>query len=770
MHRFRLHTALLTAALITILTIAFTPGAALAEGGPSNPRNATVSGFITDAETGESLIGATVRVKGTAIGVVTNKSGYYSIVDLAAGKYTLAFTFIGYKKQEVAVELGEQDSRKLSVKLAPEAVRSDEVVVEGNRFDTDREITVSHISITPEQIQQIRIGGEADVFRSIQYLPGVLSSSQISSGLYIRGGSPDQTLVLLDGSTVYNPSHLFGFFSTFNTDAIKNVDLIKGGYPAEYGGRLSAVLDIVQKDGNQNAVMGLASVGLISSKLSLQGPVGNGSWFIGGRRTYIDVLTSLLETPEDPLPDYYFYDFNAKVSQSLGSADKVFLSGFGGKDRMDVNNNAGFSGSTGISNYSAASRWTHVFNDNLFSVFNLSYSKYGNDFRSVQSSFESSIENAIQDYTLRGNLEWFASPAVTVKTGFEATHYLFTYIQNFTGTADSAAAKGAREAGRMNLEANDNTLAVYAQANHQFSPLFSLQAGLRGNYYELRDIITLDPRFSLRWQFQSTIAFKASWGMYHQYFRLASLPDFSFFDTWLPTDSTVNPSQAVHYVLGMETQPWAGYDFNVELYYKKLDHTSELNMFQTSGRDVADFFYDGQGKAYGIEFFLQKKVGRLTGWAGYTLSFIESQFDKINRGEWFRPRWDRRHDLKIVAQYQLNERWDLGATFTFQTGQSYTGMTSRVESDLPGDNVGVSINMPADRYGLRLPPSHQLNLNVNYNTTLFGLETKLLLDIYNVYSRRDIWFRYYNSQGEVTTVEDVKLLPILPSVAIEVKF
>jgi outer membrane cobalamin receptor len=746
------------------------PVSARSEGDPRTPRGATVSGFISDAETGETLVGATVRVKGTAIGVATNKSGFYSIVELNAGTYTLIATFIGYKKQEVAVELGEQSSKKLSIKLVPEAVKSNEVVVEGNRFDTDREISISHISITPEQIQQIRIGGEADVFRSIQYLPGVLSSSQISSGLYIRGGSPDQTLVLLDGSTVYNPSHLFGFFSTFNTDAIKNVDLIKGGYPAEYGGRLSAVLDIVQKDGNQSAVQGIASVGLISSKLSMQGPVGDGSWFLGGRRTYIDVLTSLLETPEDPLPDYYFYDFNGKVSQNLGASDKIFLSGFGSKDQMDVNNNAGFSGSTGISNYSAASRWTHVFSDNLFSVFNLSWSRYGNNFRSVQSSFESSIENSIQDYTLKGMMEWFASPEVTVKTGFEATRYLFTYIQNFTGSADSAASSGSREAGRMNLEADDNTLAVFAQANHQFGPLFSLQAGLRANYYQLRDIITLDPRLSLRYQFQSTIAVKASWGMYHQYFRLASLPDFSFFDTWLPTDSTVNPSQSMQYVLGIETQPWSGYDLNVELYYKKLDHISELNFFQTQGRDVTDFFYDGQGRAYGIEVFLQKKTGRLTGWAGYTLGYIQSQFDKINRGEWFRPRWDRRHDIKIVAQYQLNDRWDLGATFTFQTGQSYTGITSRVESGLPGDNVGVPINMPADRYGLRLPPSHQLNLNVNYNTTLFGLDTKLLLDLYNVYSRRDIWFRYYNSQGEVTTVEDVKLLPILPSIAIEVKF
>ena len=208
----------------------------------------------------------------------------------------------------------------------------------------------------------------------------------------------------------------------------------------------------------------------------------------------------------------------------------------------------------------------------------------------------------------------------------------------------------------------------------------------------------------------------------------------------------------------------------MDVYYKTLHHISELNMFSTTGRDVRDFFYDGQGEAYGIEFFLQKKIGRLTGWAGYALGFINSQFDRVNRGAWFRPRWDRRHDLKIVGMYKLSDDWDIGATFTFQSGQSYTGMTSRVQSSVPGDDISVGVTMPANRYGLRLPPSHQLNVNVNYHTTLFGLQTKVLLDIFNVYSRRDIWFRYYNTQRGVTTVEDVRLLPILPSLAIEMKF
>jgi hypothetical protein len=737
------------------------------EGGTSG---ASVSGFVRDSATGETLVGATVRIKGTTAGTVSNKSGYYVLSGLAAGSYTLQFQYLGYRRREASFVLREGDSRKLNVLLVPEAIEGGEVLVEADRRESERDPTIAHITIAPEQIQQLRIGGEADVFRAIQFIPGILASSQISSGLYVRGGSPDQTLVLLDGATVYNPSHLFGFFSTFNTDAIKDVDLIKGGYPAEYGGRLSAVLDLVQKDGNQNAIAGLVSLGLISSRASLEGPLGNGSWFVSGRRTYIDAVTSLMETPEEPLPDYYFYDLNAKVSQQLGASDKVFASAFTSRDAMTVANNAGMEGEMGVGNVLAAARWTHLFGDNAFSVFNLTWSRYGNEFRSSQSGWETRVENGIRDLTLKGNLEWTLSPEFTVKTGVEASRYTFNYLMNFTGDADSAIAEGSRETGRMNLEASDVVAAGFAQGKLLVHEKLTLQAGLRANYYDHRGIAKLDPRCSLRYQLRPDLAITASWGVFHQYFHLASMPDFSFFDTWLPTDSTVNPGHSVQYALGADIASLEGYSLSVESYYKRMYHVSEMNMFASTGRDVRDFFYDGEGEAFGFEIFLQKKSGRLTGWAGYALGFINARFGEINEGRWFHPRWDRRHDLKIVGRYELSDRWDVGASFTFQSGQAYTGMTSRVRSDLPGDNVGVNITFPAERYALRLPPSHQLNVSVNYHSTLFGLPLTVLLDVYNVYSRRDIWFRQYDVRGEVATVRDVRLLPILPSVAVELQF
>ena len=728
----------------------------------------TLSGYIRDAQTGETLVGATVQLFGTSIGAVTNKSGFYSVSVNEAREYRAVFSFLGYERKEILVRLSVGASRRLDVELSVDVLEMDEVVVEGDRLEDTRQITVSRINIPIRQISQLRVAGEADIFRSIQYLPGVLASSQISSGLYIRGGSPDQTLVLLDGSPVYNPSHLFGFYSTFNPDAIKDVDLIKGGFPAMYGGRMSAVLDLTQRDGNRKEIEGKASLGLISSRMSLEGPLGNGSWFLGGRRTYIDLLTSIIETEESPLPSYYFYDLNGKITQDLGPSDKLSLSAFFGEDEMSFTNNRGMDLGVGVRNNTAALRWTHLFSDNVFSDFNLSYSDYGNMLESDRGGFGALIDNNITDITLKGSLEWFANSDLTVIAGCEASRYELSYVQDFAGGTDSAASTEGSSA--LNLETEDYVFAGFGQVNYEFSNLFSTQLGLRANYYELRDIVTLDPRIAFRWQAQPGVAVKAAWGMYHQYFRLASVPDFSFFDTWLPTDETVDPSLAVHYVLGVETHPFDGYDFNVEAYFKDLDNVSELREFVTQSSDVNEIFYNGNGRAYGLEFFLQKRIGRFTGWAGYALGFIESQFDELNNGEWFRPKWDRRHDFKLVGQYRLNDRWELGASFTYQTGQSYTAQTSRFQTGFPGDNLGIGVTVPAELYGLRLPASHQLNLNASYHTTLFGQPAKLLIDIYNVYSNRDIWYRYYDTSGDVTEITDVLLLPILPSVALEITF
>lgn len=732
---------------------------------------ASISGYVVDGESKEPLIRVMVTVKDTKIGAYTNKQGFFTLRSIKPGKITVKVSGVGYTTLLQEYTLSEGEQKKVNIRLKKGDVLTDQVKVEADREVEKREISISRVNIPMEQLTQLRIGGEADVFRALQFLPGVLTSSQISSGLYVRGGSPDQNLVLLDGSTVYNPSHLFGFISAFNPDAIKDVELIKGGYPAEYGSRLSAVLNLTQKDGNRDEYEGIASLGLISSRGSFQGPIGNGAFFLGGRRTYLDLLLGALpEDPNEPLPNFNFYDVNAKVTQDLGENDKIFLSGFMSADKL-ILDAPGIDFEVGIGNRNGAFRWTHIFGDNLFTSVNLSGSRYVNGFTGNNGGFSFKIENTIIDYTLRADLEWFASDDLTIKTGYEGTSYTFGYMQNFTGNADTVAQSGTvSEGGLTNFTIGDYTHAYYVQSNYQFSDLVSLQTGFRFNYWDSSDVFTIDPRFALRYQLQEDIVLKASWGMFHQYLRLATQPDFTFFDTWLPTDNTVPASKATHYIFSIETKPFEGYDMNFDFYYKDLRNISELRVNNTQGRTVSDVFFTGDGEAYGAEFFLQKKMGAFTGWIGYGLGYVFGQFDSVNQGRVFRPKYDRRHDIKLVGLYKLNQDWEFGATFTFQSGQSYTGATSRFATRKPGETIDSPQIVPGDRYGLRLPNTHQLNFNVNYNTTIWGLPARVMIDIFNVYSRRDIWFRFYDTSKDVTEVTDVRLLPILPTVALEVKF
>lgn len=727
----------------------------------------TLSGYVKDASNKETLIGAMVFLKGTKLGAYTNKSGYYTIKGIPNGEYTVVVKYIGYKPKEKKVDFESISSVRTDILVEVAPVKSNTVTIEAEREIEKREITISKVNVPISQIKEIRIGGEADVFRSLQYLPGVLTSSQISSGLYVRGGSPDQNLVLLDGATVYNPTHLFGFISTFNTNAVKDIELIKGGFPAEYGGRLSSVLNITQKDGNRKEFEGQASIGLISSKLAMEGPVGNGSWFVSGRRTYLELIKEALEDPDEPLPDFNFYDINAKVVQDFGRDDKLFLSGFISNDNLDFSQ-YGANFGMDVGNKLASLKWTHIFEDDLFGTLLVSGSNYFNNFEGGQSGYEFLIENSITDYTVKSSLEWFTTEKLTHKFGFEYTNYTFDYLQNFTGDTDSTA-EGS-EGGQINMTIEDYNASLYAQANYQFDDYASLQMGIRGGYWNLSDEFTIDPRIAFRYQINGDIAIKGAFGIYHQNLKLATQPDFSFFDTWLPTDSTANIGRSYHYILSLETNPWNDFDLNFDVYYKTMNDITELKRTAVEAEKISDIFFFGNSRSYGLEVFFQKKIGDLTGWFGYGLGWIEAEFDSINYGNAFRPKYDRRHDLKALLQYKLNESWEFGAVFTYQTGQSYTGATSRFQLLLPGQNYGRGKIIPSERYGLRLPSSHQLNLNIGYNFTTFGLASRLNLDLYNVYNRRDIWFRYYDVASEEAEVTDVKLLPILPTISYEIKF
>lgn len=730
---------------------------------------ADLMGYVKDVKNGETLIGATVEIVGRKLGAYTNKNGFYSVSGIPNGKQVVRVSYIGFEAIKDTITFKKNKSVRKDFNLKAKQQNTKEIVVTARSEIEKRQVSVSRVNIPVKQLKQIRIGGESDVFRSLQYLPGILTSSQISSGLFVRGGSPDQNLVLVDGSAVYNPSHLFGFISTFNADAIKDVELIKGGFPAEYGGRLSAVLNLTQKNGNKNDFEGSASLGVISSRASFEGPLLNGSWFIGGRRTYLELIKAFItEDPDEPLPDFNFYDLNAKVTQDLTENDKLFISGFMSKDGLDYES-FGMNLGLDVGNTTGAVRWTHIFGSNIFSDLILSASNYRNNLTADQSGFVFKINNAISDYTLKGSLDFFATEDLTAKAGFEISSYHFDYENIFTGEEDTTDEKTVNE-GAIRLNIDDWNYSFFGQLNYQFTSTLSMQAGFRAGFWDFSGYATYDPRLAIRYRLNEDIAFKAAWGIYHQNLRLATQPDFSFFDTWLPTDTTLKPGKSIHYIFSIETDPFEGYNLNFDLYYKKFYNITELDNTILDAKTASDVLLPGDARAYGAEVFVQKRIGRLTGWAGYALGYIFSRFEDINNGVEFRPKYDRRHDLKIVLAYKFNETWAVGASFIFQSGQSYTGASSRFESRLPGRDIGKGLLIPTQRYAYRLPPSHQLNINGSYSFSMFGAPSTLILDVYNVYNRRDIWFRYYDTKDEVAVLKDVKLLPILPSISLEVKF
>lgn len=727
----------------------------------------SISGFVLDAVSKETIVGATIFIPELEKGAITNKEGFYSIKQIPQGNYKIKITFIGYQSLEQEIDFSSDKGIRKDFELESGAVELNEVVVSADREADKKNINISKVDIPVRQLKEIRIGGEADVFRALQYLPGVLTSSQISNGLYIRGGSPDQNLVQIDGATVYNPSHLFGFISTFNADAVKDVELIKGGFNAEYGGRMSAVLNITQNDGNNEEFHGKINVGILSTKASAEGPLGNGSFYVGGRRTYFELIKPFADNdPENPLPDYNFYDFNLKLNQDLGVNDRVFASAFASSDFLEFGN-FGLDFQLGISNFTTSARWNHIYNSSLFSSFIVSYSQYTNTLDGDNSGFELVVDNSIEDYTAKLDYDWLVNDKLTNKFGAELNRYTFSYFQDFSGDTEDTEEGSA--AGETNFSINDINLAGYFQSNYQLTDYLALQGGLRFTHWDFTNIQTIDPRLATRIQLNDNMALKLAWGIYRQNLKLATQPNFAFFDTWLGTDTTLSLGRSDHYIISLQTTPFEGYDLNFDLYYKTLDNINELNTTAFTIETADDALFEGDGEAFGFEVFLQKKYGKFGGWVGYGFGVINVRFDELNRGNWFNPRYDRRHDFKLVMQYQITDRWNLGTNFTFQGGQPYTDQTSRGQGTFPGSNVGRGKTMPSDRFGLRLPETHFLNLNATYEFLIGGKVSLIIFDIYNVYNRRDIFFRQFVVEDFETVVQDVRLLPIIPSISFEIQ-
>ena len=735
--------SLLVALLLSLLTVA----------GPA--RAATVSGFVRSAATGEALDYANVFLQGTSYGDMTNAKGFYSIPGVPAGEYTLAFSFIGYALETRPITLVEGESVLLSVELRPQAIQLDAVEVKAEGKDPT--ITPSRLTLRTGQLSQVPRIAEADLFRAVQALPGVSTLSDFSSGLYVRGGSPDQNLILLDDVDVYNPSHLFGFFSTFNVDAVKTVDLQKSGYPVRYGGRLSSLLDVHNRDGNRKTFEGVGRIGLISSGLTLEGPWRRGSWMVSGRRTHLELLAKAADID---LP-YNFYDLHGKVNLDFRSEDRVAVSLFRGKDRLDWEES-----SVDIllawGNDTWSSQWTHIWNSRVFSHFILGGSRFTSEAEIAFQDFEFRFQNRIDDLAAKGNLSIKPTSHHLVDFGFE------------TKLLDFSWKREIGEGDRLQFGYDGTYAALYAQDAWTVSRRWRVQPGLRLDHYSEGNHTRLGPRCSVRRQWNEMLALTATGGRYYQFLNLVSEEGASFADMWFPVDETLQPGRADHYIAGLELGPYEEFDLSVEAYYKDYRNLVEFSREFTRSlveedAELGELFNTGTGEAYGADVYLRNRWAGFDGWIGYAWGVAKRKDEQFNRGEEFTPVYDRRHQITVMQSRPLGNGFTLDLAFRYGTGQPTTLAAGRYTvRDLNGNTYDTTL--PGPLHEGRLPAFHRLDVGVSKGFDLASARGEASLQLINLYNRDNVYLRAYDLEKNPAEYEDVTMLPFLPTVGLTVRF
>ena len=732
---------------------------------PLSIQAATLSGFIADQSNGESLPYATVVLKGPdrPIGALSNVDGYYAIQGVPADTpYVLTISYIGYISFQDTLSFRVGETRRLDVQLKPAPIAVQEIVVQAKREEEEQRIQPGFVEVETAKIREMPSIGETDILRSLHLLPGIQAASDISSGLYIRGGGPDQTLILLDQMPLYNPSHAFGFFSTFNPDAIRDMSLHKGAYPAKYGGRLGSVLDVHNKDGNRKGFDASGGISLIAARLTLEGPTPKGSWMVSGRRTYIDPLLSFIRDEDTDVPAYYFYDLNAKLNQDFSENDKVQISGYFGRDNLtfDIEEDAFFGIRWG--NTAFLGKWTHVFSPALFGNFVVASSHYASKTELNILDTRILFANSIRDFTVKGDLDWFAARDHSISGGFLATHYNFEFNQEFN------------QDDQLNLREKPNLLSLYVQDHYQPGSSTDIRLGMRGNYFSEGNRLQIEPRLSMSYQ-TGNVRYKAAGGSFHQYLQLVTTELFSGGDFWVPLDETVHPGQSWQGVIGVEWEPSGRHQATVEAYYTDmanlvvLDNRVAVDSDATTTEEV--FVSGGTGYATGIEVFLQRRTGRLTGWIGYTLGWTRRTFPELNQGKTFPPKYDRRHDVSFVTNYRLG-RWSFGANYVYGTGQAFTPASARYTLRSPpvlphrDGAAAVGLVLPSDRNSARLLPYQRLDLSVKMRFRAFKVNGEFYVQVFNAFNRRNEWFVIFDGSDP----DVIKMLPIVPTLGINFNF
>lgn len=762
----------------------------------------TVSGFIKDSLNGETLIGATIAVQGQARGISSNQYGFYSIT-LEEGEYVFICSFIGYQPKLIAVKL--DGNKQLNFNVMPKVSLSQEVIVSSKKRDANvKNAQMGKFTLPIEQIKSIpAFLGEVDLLKTIQLLPGIRNAGEGSAGLYVRGGGPDQNLILLDDAPVYNTGHLFGFFSIFNSDAIKNVTLIKGGMPAQYGGRLSSVLDIAMKEGNNQKFQVDGGIGLIASRLSVQGPIkkDKASFIVSARRTYIDALTKPFISKSSQFygSGYYFYDLNAKVNYRFSEKDRLYLSGYFGRDVFDfINGRQSLKVNIPWGNATGTLRWNHVFNKKLFGNTTAVYNDYNFAFKAAQNSFEIKLASGIRDVSIKQDFDLYPFTGHKIKFGGIFTYHQFT-PSVVSGKQDSVVFKPNNAQKKFANEA-----AVYIQDDWEISDKVKINAGLRYSVFQqigaykiyktddngnrldstvygpgkaVKTYGGLEPRLTLRYALDDETSIKASVTRNLQYIHLVSnagttLPT----DIWVPSTYKVKPQISYLYAAGLfKNFKDNTYETSLELYYKQMQNQIEYKEGYTPNtlEDTENFFVFGKGWSYGSELFINKTKGRLTGWVGYTLSWTWRKFAALNFGDRYPAKYDRRNDLSIVAMYELNKKWKLSAAFVYGSGNAAT-LPQRFYI------IGGVLTQEYSRINeYRLPSYHRLDLSAVLTPKKNAhrkWKTEWVFSVYNAYSRQNPYFIYFDQNGSPYNgtlsiqAKQVSLFPIIPAVTWNFKF
>ncbi len=747
-------------------------------------QNHTLSGYLRDAASGEELLYATVRVVDSDKGATTNEYGFYSLT-LPRGVYQLRFSYVGYESRVVEVDL-DKDTR-LDVEIGAAATLQEVVV---NATPEDENIRSTEMSVATLDMKDAKLipvlFGEQDILKTIQLLPGVSPNSEGNAGFFVRGGDADQNLVLLDEAPVYNASHLLGFFSVFNSDALKDVKLYKGGIPAQYGGRISSVLDVRMKNGNTRSPEVSGGIGLISSRLTVETPFGKdekGSLILSGRRTYADLLLKTFSKDFDET-SLYFYDFNAKANYILGDKDRLYLSGYFGRDVFGLNR-------VGLDwgNTTATLRWNHVFDDRLFCNTALIYSDFDYGFGVDNAGTAIELSSGIFNYNLKQDFNWFANPDNTLQFGWNAIVHRFKPGQFSADDGDESTtdmaldlpAQQALETGFYldNEQKINNRLSIYYGARlSTFSNIgpydlktynaadepISTQSYRSGDLYHTW--WGLEPRASATFLLDEHSSVKASYNRLYQYLHLLSNSTSGTpTDLWYPSTPLVRPEIGDQWALGyfrnFQDNTW---EFSVEAYYKNLLH-------QVDYEDGAEPFLNpdleaelvfGKGRAYGTEFFLKKNKGELRGWVSYTLSKSERQFQAINDGNWFSARQDRTHAISVVATYRISPRVSASGAWVYYTGDAVTFPTGKYAVD------GQIVTLYSGRNGDRMPDYHRLDLGLNWQLKEHRhWSSELNFSVYNAYNRKNAFsISFEESETRPGTTEAVKtaLFGMVPSV------